>query len=122
MCAFTASRRAAVAIAAVFLISTAAHAQDQPPQRVPSSQNSELGRENLSHVSASAGETGAGIIRDIGLMMELKRWVAKDATSHGQIITDSDATEDAIFDRLGARRTECLHGVAGTAMQRSPAT
>ncbi len=33
-------------------------------------------------------------------MVELKRWVAKDATDHGQIITDADVTNDAIFDRL----------------------
>ena len=38
--------------------------------------------------------------RDPGLMVELKRWVAKDATAHGQLIADSDLTDEAIFDRL----------------------
>ncbi len=33
-------------------------------------------------------------------MVELKRWVAKDATDHGQLIDDRDLTNDAIFDRL----------------------
>ena len=35
-------------------------------------------------------------------MVELKRWVAKDATSQGQIISETDLTDDAIFDRLQA--------------------
>lgn len=33
-------------------------------------------------------------------MVELKGWVAKDATDHGQLISDSDLTDQAIFDRL----------------------
>jgi len=33
-------------------------------------------------------------------MVELKHWVAKDATDHGQIVGNSDLTNDAIFDRL----------------------
>jgi protein involved in polysaccharide export with SLBB domain len=33
-------------------------------------------------------------------MIELKRWVAQDATNQGQVITESDLTEDAIFQRL----------------------
>ena len=73
--------------------------QNQSARQSPT-QNSELGRENLSRVSASAGEIKAVIIRDVGIMVELKRWVAKDATDHGQIITDADVTNDAIFDRL----------------------
>jgi polysaccharide biosynthesis/export protein len=94
-----ASRYPLLVLVAFSLIPTAAHAQGQS-QRLSSTQNSELGRENLSHVSASAGEIKAVLIRDIGLMVELKRWVAKDATDHGQIITDADLTDDAIFDRL----------------------
>ena len=38
--------------------------------------------------------------RDPGLMVELKRWIAKDATDHGQLISDSDLTDEAIYDRL----------------------
>ncbi len=33
-------------------------------------------------------------------MVELKSWIAKDATDHGQLISDSDLTDAAIFDRL----------------------
>ncbi len=33
-------------------------------------------------------------------MVELKHWIAKDATDHGQLISDSDLTDEAIFDRL----------------------
>jgi len=63
-------------------------------------QISELGRENLSRAAASATDIKAVLIKDAGLMVELKRWIAKDATGHGQIIGDSDLTDEAIFDRL----------------------
>ena len=62
--------------------------------------SSELGRENLSRVAASAGEIKAVLFKDAGLMVALKYWVAKDATEHGQIISESDLTNDAIFERL----------------------
>jgi protein involved in polysaccharide export with SLBB domain len=63
-------------------------------------QISELGRENLSRAAASATDIKAILIKDAGLMVELKRWIAKDATGHGQIISDNDLTDEAIFDRL----------------------
>ncbi len=62
-------------------------------------QISELGRENLSRAAASATDIKAVLIKDAGLMVELKRWIAKDATGHGQIIGDSDLTDEAIFDQ-----------------------
>src|ERR1700736_719081 len=62
--------------------------------------NSELGRENLSRVAASAADIKMILVVNTGLMVELKRWVAKDATTHGQIVSDIDLTDDAIFDRL----------------------
>ena len=65
-----------------------------------SRQISELGRENLSRAAASATDLKAILIKDAGLMVELKRWIAKDATGHGQIISDNDLTDEAIFDRL----------------------
>ena len=61
---------------------------------------SELARQNLSVVAASAAQIKPILVGDPGLMVELKRWVAKDATDHGQIISESDLTESAIFDRL----------------------
>jgi polysaccharide biosynthesis/export protein len=75
----------------------AAQAQNQRPAPTPSS---ELGRENLSRVAASAGEIKAVLFKDAGLMVALKYWVAKDATDHGQVISESDLTNDAIFERL----------------------
>src|SRR5258708_7949621 len=65
-----------------------------------SRQISELGRENLSRAAASATDLKAILIKDAGLMVELKRWIAKDATGHGQIISDNDLTDQAIFDQL----------------------
>jgi hypothetical protein len=99
LCGKTGAWRLASVLAAIFVVCIATSGQNQSPRQSPT-QNSELGRENLSRVSASAGEIKTIIIRDIGLMVELKRWVAKDATDHGQIITDADVTNDAIFDRL----------------------
>jgi protein involved in polysaccharide export with SLBB domain len=61
---------------------------------------SELAIQNLSRVAASSGEIKTILMKDSGLMVELKRWVAKDATDHGQIVTDSDLSDDAIFERL----------------------
>lgn len=74
--------------------------QNQEKRRPSSITTSELGRDNLSRVAASAAELKAVLFKDAGLMVELKRWVAKDATEHGQIISDSDLTNDAIFLRL----------------------
>ena len=79
------------------LSETPARAQNQNSRPM---QFSDLASENLSRVAASAGEIKPLLLKDSGLMVELKRWVAKDATDHGQIITDADLTNDAIFYRL----------------------
>jgi protein involved in polysaccharide export with SLBB domain len=71
----------------------------QTRNSVPVSQ-SELGRQNMAHVAASVGQLIAVLHRDPGLMVELKRWIAREATDHGQIISDSDLTDESIFDRL----------------------
>src|SRR5271170_2303779 len=76
---------------------SATQAQNQRP--APTT-GSDLGRDNLSRVAASATELKSVLLTEVGLMVELKRWVAKDATDHGQIISDSDLTNDAIFERL----------------------
>jgi polysaccharide export outer membrane protein len=87
----------ACALLAAALGCGATFAQSQRPTPLPSS---ELGRDNLSRVAASATELKAVLLKDAGLLVELKRWVAKDATDHGQMISDSDLTNDAIFERL----------------------
>jgi len=61
---------------------------------------SDLALQNMSRVAASPAEIKSLLLNDTGLMVELKHWVAKDATDHGQIVSDSDLTNDAIFDRL----------------------
>src|ERR1700691_1834326 len=76
------------------------HAASAQNQRPSPTVGSDLGRDNLSRVAASATELKSVLLTEVGLMVELKRWVAKDATDHGQIISDSDLTNDAIFDRL----------------------
>ena len=49
-------------------------------------------------------------------MVEIKRWLAKDATEHGQIVSDSDLNDDAIFERL---ETDIqFRSVATTLLQR----
>jgi protein involved in polysaccharide export with SLBB domain len=72
-------------------------AQTTQPVR---SSPSELARQNMGRVAASAGQLTIILHRDPGLMVELKRWIAKDATDHGQLISDSELTDEAIFDRL----------------------
>ncbi len=89
--------RMALTLIALALGCSAMFAQTQRSTPIPSS---DLGRDNLSRVAASATELKAVLIKDSGLMVELKRWVAKDATDHGQIVSDSDLTNDAIFERL----------------------
>src|ERR1700724_558808 len=87
-------------LSVLFLCSTAVRAQEGQGRQRPVMPSSELGRENLSRVAASAAEIKTILVKDTGLMVELKRWVAKDATAQGQIISESDLTDDAIFDRL----------------------
>src|SRR4029077_18207209 len=78
----------------------AASAQTPGNERRPVTPSSELGRDNLSRVAASAVDIKAVLAKDTGLMVELKRWVAKEATSHGQIIGEIELSDEAIYDRL----------------------
>ena len=92
---------AAAIILVIPAISLPIHAQQRDHNQ--SSMNiSDLAVQNLSRVAASAAEIKSILIKDTGLMVELKHWVAKDATDHGQIVNDSDLTNDAIFERLEA--------------------
>ncbi len=40
------------------------------------------------------------LLKDSGLLVELKRLAIKQATDNGQIVEDSSLTDQAIFDRL----------------------
>src|SRR6266849_6485614 len=95
--AIFAGARLVLALFVLALAGTVVRAQERTSNPV---QGSELGRENLSRVAASTADVKAVLLKDTGLLVELKRWVAKDATGHGQIISDGDLSDDAIFDRL----------------------
>src|SRR6266852_8855125 len=60
----------------------------------------DLAKDNLERVAASAAQLQAVLLRDAGILVELKRWVAKEATDNGQIVEDGSLTDQAIFDRL----------------------
>jgi protein involved in polysaccharide export with SLBB domain len=95
------------------LLIPAAHAQELNDNKT---NVSDLALQNLSRVAASATEIKMVLVKDAGLMVEVKHWIAKDATDHGQIVTDSDLTSDAIFERL---ETDIqFRSVATTLLQR----
>jgi polysaccharide biosynthesis/export protein len=74
-------------------------AAQQSQQQRPIS-DTELSRDNFSQVAASAAEIKTVLVQDPGFMVELKRWVAREETNEGQIVSESDLTDDAIFQRL----------------------
>lgn len=88
----------------------------QNSQQRPVMAQSELARQNMSRVAATVGQLAVIFHRDPGLMMELKRWIAKDATDHGQLISDEDLTEEAILDRL--QNDTVFRAVATSLVQR----
>jgi protein involved in polysaccharide export with SLBB domain len=61
---------------------------------------SDLTKENFDRVAASPILLKDVLIADPGLMVELKRWIAKQASDNGQFVTDEDLTDAAVFDRL----------------------
>ncbi len=77
---------------------------------------SELAEENFSRVSASSVQIKEVLLLDAGLLVELKRWVAKEATDSGQIVEDQNLTDQAIFDRLD--RDQAFRSVATRLLQR----
>jgi len=89
--------RFACSLWALLLLSTitGAQAERQYPATGP-----ELARHNLAQVGASAEDIKVVLVKSPGLMVEVKRWVAQDATDQGQIITERDLADDAIFERL----------------------
>jgi protein involved in polysaccharide export with SLBB domain len=53
-----------------------------------------------SRVAAPVEQIRAVLAKNPGLLVELERLVEKEAIAKGQIVEDSDLTEQAIFDRL----------------------
>ena len=60
----------------------------------------DLARENLQRVAASAVQLRTVLVKDPGILVELKRWVANEATNSGQVVDDETLTDQSIFDRL----------------------
>src|SRR5229473_1599699 len=97
-------------LALIFLFCVSAFSQQQSDRgRGKSEQNRneygveqapDLTQENLGRVAASAIQIRSVLIKDEGLMVELKRWVAKEATDSCQVVEDSNLTDQAIFERL----------------------
>jgi protein involved in polysaccharide export with SLBB domain len=61
---------------------------------------SDLAKENLNRVAASSVQIREVLARDTGLLVELKRWIAKEATDAGQVVEDSKLSDHAVYDRL----------------------
>ena len=76
----------------------------------------ELEKENLARVAASVPQIVEVLRKDAGLLVELKRWVAKEASDSGQVVQDSDLTDQAVFDRLA--RDVQFRSVATRLLQR----
>jgi len=93
----------------------------RPQQETPQTNRStislsELAKDNLSRVAASSAQIRTVLVKDVGLLVELKRWVAKEAADNGQVVEDSDLTDQAIFDRLD--RDVAFRSVATRLLQR----
>src|SRR5437899_9501891 len=103
-------KRSIFCLALTFLYCSSGLAQQQGDRQSKTSEqgrneygdehSSGLTQENLGRVAASAGQIGSVLVRDEGLMVELKRWVAKEASDIGQVVDDSNLTDQAIFERL----------------------
>jgi len=61
---------------------------------------SDLEKENLNFVAAAPALIKEVLIKDPGLLVELKRWMAKEASDNGQVVSEEDLTDNAVFDRL----------------------
>ena len=79
-------------------------------------QSPDFAQENLGRVAASAVQIRLVLVKDEGLLVELKRWVAKEATDNGQVVEDSTLTDQAIFERL--ERDVAFRSIATRLLQR----
>src|SRR5215469_13384501 len=106
-----AARQAAATLLAVSLAVPVTQAQQQPQQ--PGAQRSaarpsadvparppDIISDNLDRVAASADQILEVLNREVGLMVEFKRLLAKEAGISGQILEESDVTDLAVAERL----------------------
>src|SRR5271157_1350701 len=61
---------------------------------------SDLENENLLRVAASSAQIEEVLRKEPGILVELKRWIAREASDNGQIVKDEDLTDNAIFERF----------------------
>jgi polysaccharide export outer membrane protein len=109
---------------ALLLFSPLLHGQASGGQRPPrddtrrnsTAETPDLAKENQSRVAASAVQIKEILVKDAGLLVELKRWIAKEATDSGQVVEDSKLADEAIFDRLS--RDLAFRAVATQLLQR----
>ena len=67
---------------------------------------SKLEKQNLGSVAASTAQIQAVRAKDTGLLVELKRSVAKEAANNGPTVQDADLTDQGILDR-SSRDVKC---------------
>ncbi len=77
---------------------------------------SDLAKENLDRVAASSIQIREILVQDEGLLVELKRWIAKEASDSGQVVRESNLSEEAIFERL--ERDITFRSIATRLLQR----
>jgi protein involved in polysaccharide export with SLBB domain len=87
-----------------------------PSDPQPQEAQSELTTQNYDRVAASASQLKEVLIADAGIMVEVKRMIAKEASDSGQIVKDADLTDQAVFDRLEAD-VKFRSGVTGLVRQ-----
>jgi polysaccharide export outer membrane protein len=103
--------RSGVAFLCIAMLSVGVRAQDSGrPASAPgdgalsehhrSAESSDLVKENLQRVAASAVQIRAVLVKDPGLLVELKGWVAREAGDNGQVVEDSAVSDSGIFERL----------------------
>ncbi len=79
---------------------TKTRSDDYTATRPTKREISALEKENLSRVAAAPSQIKEVLVKEPGLLVELKRWIAKDASDNGQVVNDEDLTDNAVFDRL----------------------
>jgi polysaccharide biosynthesis/export protein len=105
-----------VSCAAALLFAGGARAQSQPAKDGRISESTDLEKENQSYVAAAPAEIENILRANPGLMIELKRWVAEEATQQGRILGEADLSDGAIDERL--REDTKFRAVATKLLQR----
>jgi hypothetical protein len=85
---------------ATLLIPKLSFAQSSVGRDASAANTSDLSKENQSLVAASEMEIENILRANAGLMIELKHWVAREATEQGQLISESDLSDLTIRERL----------------------